>query len=122
MSDEPILIADAPAPFVRRLTLNRPAKRDALSNALRGALFEALEAWAAEKDCPRGPDQTPHEFAHSIAGRKRSLRELAANLADLYCEAAYAPGRLRVADMQPLQELWRTLHVPQVAPARQISP
>jgi len=28
---------------VRRLTLNRPEKRNALSNALRGALFEALE-------------------------------------------------------------------------------
>lgn len=48
MTDEPILLADAPAPFVRRLTLNRPAKRNALSNALRGALFEALEA--ADRD------------------------------------------------------------------------
>jgi enoyl-CoA hydratase len=44
LPDEPILLADDPAPFVRRLTLNRPAKRNALSNALRGALFEALEA------------------------------------------------------------------------------
>jgi enoyl-CoA hydratase len=44
MPDEPILIADTPAPFVRRLTLNRPAKRNALSNALRGELFAALEA------------------------------------------------------------------------------
>ena len=44
MTDEPILIADDPAPHVRRLTLNRPAKRHALSNALRGAIFEALEA------------------------------------------------------------------------------
>jgi enoyl-CoA hydratase len=48
MTDEPILLADDPAPFVRRLTLNRPAKRNALSNALRGALFEALEA--ADRD------------------------------------------------------------------------
>jgi enoyl-CoA hydratase len=44
MPDDPILIADTPAPFVRRLTLNRPAKRNALSNALRGELFAALEA------------------------------------------------------------------------------
>jgi len=29
---------------VRRLTLNRPGKRNALSNALRGELFKALEA------------------------------------------------------------------------------
>jgi len=44
MTDEPILLADDPAPGVRRLTLNRPNKRNALSNALRGALFDALES------------------------------------------------------------------------------
>ena len=44
MADEPILLTDDPAPHVRRITLNRPAKRNALSNALRGAMFEALEA------------------------------------------------------------------------------
>ena len=44
MADEPILVVDAPAEHVRRLTLNRPAKRNALSNALRGELFAALEA------------------------------------------------------------------------------
>ena len=43
MADEPILLVDDPAPHVRRLTLNRPAKRNALSNALRGDLFKALE-------------------------------------------------------------------------------
>jgi enoyl-CoA hydratase len=44
MTDEAILLIDAPASEVRRLTLNRPAKRNALSNALRGELFRALEA------------------------------------------------------------------------------
>jgi len=44
MAEEPILLVDTPAPNVRRLTLNRPAKRNALSNALRGELFKALEA------------------------------------------------------------------------------
>ena len=48
MTDEPVLLIDTPAPHVRRLTLNRPAKRNALSNAVRGALFEALEA--ADRD------------------------------------------------------------------------
>jgi enoyl-CoA hydratase len=46
MSD--LLIVDDPAPFVRRLTLNRPEKRNALSNELRGAVLEALEA--ADRD------------------------------------------------------------------------
>ncbi|MCG8591908.1 MAG: enoyl-CoA hydratase-related protein [Proteobacteria bacterium] len=39
-----VLLSDDPAPGVRRLTLNRPAKRNALSNELRTALFEALQA------------------------------------------------------------------------------
>ena len=43
MTDEPILLTDDPAPHVRRITLNRPAKRNALSNALRGEIFRALE-------------------------------------------------------------------------------
>ena len=38
------LKVDEPIPHVRRLTLNRPEKRNALNNALRGAIFEALRA------------------------------------------------------------------------------
>jgi enoyl-CoA hydratase len=37
------LLVDEPRPRVRRLTLNRPEKRNALHNALRGELFDALE-------------------------------------------------------------------------------
>ena len=48
MTDAPILLTDDPAPHVRRLTLNRPAKRNALSNALRGEIFASLEA--ADRD------------------------------------------------------------------------
>lgn len=47
MTDD-ILLIDDPAPHVRRLTLNRPEKRNALSNALRARLFDALEA--ADRD------------------------------------------------------------------------
>ncbi|HTW35500.1 MAG TPA: enoyl-CoA hydratase-related protein [Rhizomicrobium sp.] len=42
-ASRPLLLVDDPRPFVRRLTLNRPEKRNALSNRLRGAIFEALE-------------------------------------------------------------------------------
>ena len=39
-----VLLVDTPLPGVRRLTLNRPEKRNALNNELRGAIFAALEA------------------------------------------------------------------------------
>ena len=48
--DDNILLQDDPAPGVRRLTLNRPAKRNALSNELRGAMFAALEAADTDPD------------------------------------------------------------------------
>src|SRR5580704_2399673 len=50
MADEPILLTDDPAPHVRRITVNRPAKRNALSNALRGEIFMALEAADADPE------------------------------------------------------------------------
>jgi len=49
MSDTVILIDD-PAPMVRRITLNRPAKRNALNHALRGGLIDALRANDVDPD------------------------------------------------------------------------
>jgi len=48
VSDALVLLIDDPRPGVRRLTMNRPEKRNALNNELRGAIFEALHA--ADRD------------------------------------------------------------------------
>jgi enoyl-CoA hydratase len=50
MTTELLVLVDDPAEHVRRLTLNRPGKRNALGNALRTELFTALRAADADKD------------------------------------------------------------------------
>ena len=42
------VLIDEPAPHVRRITMNRPEKRNALNHPLRGAILEAL--YAGDKD------------------------------------------------------------------------
>ena len=49
MPTEPVLVDD-PAPHVRRVTLNRPEKRNALNHALRGGILRALEEADADPD------------------------------------------------------------------------
>jgi len=44
------ILIDAPAAGVRRITLNRPEKRNALNNALRSEIFAALEAHDRDPD------------------------------------------------------------------------
>jgi enoyl-CoA hydratase len=50
MATTEVLLADDPLPGVRRLTLNRPEKRNALNNALRGAIFAALQEADADSE------------------------------------------------------------------------
>ena len=47
---EPLVLSDDPRPRVRRLTLNQPEKRNALSNELRRQLFDDLRRGDADPD------------------------------------------------------------------------
>jgi len=42
--EQDIVLIDDPAPHVRRITMNRPEKRNALNHPLRGAILESLRA------------------------------------------------------------------------------
>ena len=44
------ILVDEPRPTVRRITLNRPEKRNPLSNELRTQLFHALEEGDQDPD------------------------------------------------------------------------
>jgi enoyl-CoA hydratase len=45
-----VVLVDDPAPHVRRITLNRPDKRNALNHALRGEVLHALQAADMDPD------------------------------------------------------------------------
>src|SRR3954465_11193142 len=47
---EPVVLIDDPAPHVRRITLNRPEKRNALNHPLRGAILNSLREADADPD------------------------------------------------------------------------
>src|SRR3982074_1133004 len=44
------IVVDDPRPRVRRITLNRPEKRNALNNRLRAEVFDVLEAADRDSD------------------------------------------------------------------------
>jgi enoyl-CoA hydratase len=44
MTTEQVILVDEPAPRVRRITMNRPDKRNSLVHPLRGAILDTLRA------------------------------------------------------------------------------
>lgn len=50
MAEYATILVDTPAPHIRRITLNRPDKRNALNHQLRGDILNALRAHDADDD------------------------------------------------------------------------
>lgn len=50
MDDYKFILVDRPDQYINRITLNRPEKRNALNNELRGEVFDALEKADMDKD------------------------------------------------------------------------
>jgi len=71
--------------------------------------FEALEAWARDNGCPRGEDETPHEFARQIGNRAEHLAKPARALAEMYSIVAYSSGQLTPSAEQHLRTFWEAL-------------
>jgi hypothetical protein len=71
--------------------------------------FQALEAWARERDAAREPDQTALEFAEAIGRRFSPIADDANRLAGSYCRIAYANRDVSRASAMSLEALWRKM-------------
>jgi len=71
--------------------------------------FAAAEAWGREQGCPRHADQTPHEFAQSLAAIEPELAGGVRSLASWYAQLAYAPRAAAKGATDPLRQLWQAM-------------
>jgi hypothetical protein len=71
--------------------------------------FEALEAWAGDRDVPRRPDETALEFAARLGKDFTWLREDARKLALLVARLVYASGNLPANTRDVLDQFWDRL-------------
>ena len=71
--------------------------------------FEALEAWAGDRDAPRQPDETPLEFAARLGDQFVWLRPDSRRLALLVARMAYAEGNLPADSRSTLEHFWERL-------------
>jgi hypothetical protein len=68
--------------------------------------FEALEAWAGDRDAERRPDETAIEFANRLGGQFAWLQEDARRLALLVARMLYAGGNLPAHTRDTLDRFW----------------
>lgn len=68
--------------------------------------FQALQAWAYERNCERLPDQTPMEFARQLSEKAPLMGEDARLVALLYTRIAYADFQPTPDHLSYAEQLW----------------
>ena len=84
--------------------------------------FNAFEAWSRDHGIPRGPDQTPHEFARKLLNlfsldgnsdvNKTNAQEIsieAKKLADLHGECLYSGLAIDASIIVNLKRIWQLM-------------
>lgn len=84
--------------------------RSMSSEALIRYLFDALEAWGADRGLPRKSEQTPQEYVEQLALKFPALAQGLYLLGDLYSQVAYSKGASADnARLTILGKLWQQL-------------
>jgi hypothetical protein len=118
LPDRPSETREPPRPFAafRNPFLSGQAGRASPEQLVRYT-FEALEAWAFERQAARRADETPLEFADALDDRFPALADDARQLARLYSHMLYARTKPTRESLPVLQRLWDEMS----RPARQHS-
>ncbi len=78
--------------------------------------FEALQAWAREREFGRRPEETPLEFADRLAVEVPGMEAETKRLAGLYARVAYARGSLTTSCLDLLRQFWERLETVEERP------
>lgn len=105
---EPVAVAPPPKRFAEYADPFQTglAARWSLAQLVRYT-FEALEARGRERNCPRGAQQTPLEYAAEVGKVDPAFASEFRSLADLYGQLAFAGGQASPQSTTLLQQLWQ---------------
>ncbi|MCC6509291.1 MAG: DUF4129 domain-containing protein [Pirellulaceae bacterium] len=71
--------------------------------------FAAMEAWAAERQRPRSPEQTAEEFARNLVSQTPQLNKLPMQAAAMLDRVMFAGWKPSLQELEPLRELWQKM-------------
>lgn len=71
--------------------------------------FEALEAWAYEREMARQPHETPLEFVNRVGQARPELERDASRMVGYFVALVYGQRGFRAEVLAPLEQFWRAL-------------